>query len=305
MNKGKTLLFLGIIILLLGMLAQSIYFCKVNQQRDSNETIYLEPICLTDIQIPLLLEPLKLEKTNDKEKLLALMDECIERKEIIITLIPPKDSVNYYSHKKVVNEEIKNINNIHSIYKERYNKIIYQEELERQRKEEEARRKEEEARRKAEQEREEKHLQETAKDYSVATTIWKYLRGLGYNNYVCAGIMGNIMAEVGGHTLYIQPYLYGEYGGFYGICQWSIKYYPAVNGADLNTQLAYLSKTIAYELNTYGYKYRSGFNYNSFLNLSDASEAAIAFAAAYERCGSATYSLRASNAIKAYNYFVK
>ena len=113
------------------------------------------------------------------------------------------------------------------------------------------------------------------------------------------------MAEVGGHTLYIQPYLYGEYEGFYGICQWSIEYYPEVNGTDLNTQLNYLSKTITYELNTYGYKYRSGFNYNSFLNLSDASEAAVAFAAAYERCGSATYSLRASNAIKAYNYFVR
>ena len=37
--------------------------------------------------------------------------------------------------------------------------------------------------------------------YSQATQVWNGLKALGLNDYVCAGIMGNIMAEVGGQTL--------------------------------------------------------------------------------------------------------
>ena len=39
--------------------------------------------------------------------------------------------------------------------------------------------------------------------YPEAYKIWHYLKKLGYNDYVCAGIMGNIMAECGGQTLNI------------------------------------------------------------------------------------------------------
>lgn len=140
--------------------------------------------------------------------------------------------------------------------------------------------------------------------YSNATTIWNYLRGLGYNKYVCAGILGNIMTEVGGQTLDIKPGLYGEGNNYYGICQWSIKYYPSISGAGLNTQLNFLAETIKYEFNTYGHLYSSGFDYNDFLNLNSASEAALAFAKVYERCGSGSYSKRQNNANTAYNYFV-
>jgi guanyl-specific ribonuclease Sa len=34
--------------------------------------------------------------------------------------------------------------------------------------------------------------------YPEARKIWNYLKKMGLNNYVAAGIMGNIMAEVGG-----------------------------------------------------------------------------------------------------------
>ena len=37
-----------------------------------------------------------------------------------------------------------------------------------------------------------------AAEYPVATQIWRYMKAQGWNDYVCAGIMGNIMAEVGG-----------------------------------------------------------------------------------------------------------
>jgi hypothetical protein len=112
--------------------------------------------------------------------------------------------------------------------------------------------------------------------------------------------MGNIMAEVGGHTLDIQYTLTTSY---YGICQWS-KSYSFVWGLGLQAQLDYLINTIQNEFNTYGYLYSPGFNYNNFINLTDEKAVALAFAKCYERCGSSTYSKRQQNASDAYNYFV-
>lgn len=140
--------------------------------------------------------------------------------------------------------------------------------------------------------------------YSNATIIWNYLRNLGYNKYVCAGIIGNIMTEVGGQTLEIRPGLYDESGNYYGICQWSLKYYPSIEGRSLTTQLNFLAETIKYEFNTYGHLYYSGFDYSAFLNLNNASETALAFAKVYERCSSDSYVKRQNNASIAYNYFV-
>lgn len=140
--------------------------------------------------------------------------------------------------------------------------------------------------------------------YQTATTIWNYLKSLGYNNYVCAGILGNIMAEVGGHTLDIDPYLYDSSGSYYGICQWSSEYFPEVIDTGLTTQLKFLAKTIKSEINNYGYLYEDDFEYDDFLKLTDAEEAALAFAQSYERCWSGSYTSRQNNAIIAYDYFV-
>lgn len=137
--------------------------------------------------------------------------------------------------------------------------------------------------------------------YSAASTIWYYLRSCGYSKAVCAGILGNIMAECGGHTLDINPYIYA--GNYYGICMWSLYYCPSINGASLQGQLNYLVSNIAYQINSFGYCYYSGFGYNAFLNLSTCEEAALAFAKCYERCGSGTYITRQQNARRAYNYF--
>ena len=147
---------------------------------------------------------------------------------------------------------------------------------------------------------------EKAGEYPVATQVWRYMKEeLGWNDYVCAGVMGNMMAEVGGQTLNLQPSLYGHSGGgFYGICQWSGRYYPSIQGASLDVQLDFLRDTVQKELNTYGYLFRSGMGYEEFCALTDAEDAALAFAKAYERCGSGSYGVRQSNALKAYNYFV-
>ena len=272
MNQRKTLMLLGLFIVVLGIFG--FYNSKPVPLED------LKPICFSEIQIPLTIPPMELEKTDDKQELKELMQECIDYKELILTLIPDKSSVNYYNHRNAVKQEIKNIDKIYNIYYKRYKKIITKE-------------------------NEEKYIKQCEKDTPVATTVWKYLKSLGYNDYVAAGIMGNLMAEVGGHTLNLRPYLYGENHNYYGICQWSIKYYPSVNGKNLNQQLDFLAKTIKYEFNTYGHLYNSKFNYSAFLNLNDASAAAKAFAKVYERCGTSTISKRQRNALVAYDYFVK
>lgn len=140
-----------------------------------------------------------------------------------------------------------------------------------------------------------------AAEYPAATQIWRYMKNLGWNDYVCAGIMGNLMAEVGGQTLDIQYWL--KDNGYYGMCQWN-KAYSNIWGADLETQCDYLKNTIKYEIDTFGYAYRKGFNLDSFLAMSNERDAALAFAKCYERCSSRTYNIRMNNAEKAYNYFV-
>ena len=144
------------------------------------------------------------------------------------------------------------------------------------------------------------HWKLKEEEYPTATYIWSYLKDLGYNNAICAGILGNIMAEVGGGTLYLQSTIYGD--GYYGICQWN-KAYSNVWGASLEEQCNYLRDTIEYEFDTFGYAYKRNFNYDSFLDLTDIKSAALAFAKCYERCSSRSYYTRQQNAVAAYNYF--
>lgn len=139
-------------------------------------------------------------------------------------------------------------------------------------------------------------------EYPTATYVWTYLKNLGYSNEVCAGILGNMMNEVGGNTLSLKYDAYGS--GYYGLCQWSKTYYYEIWGASLEDQCNYLRDTIKYEINTFGYAYQKGFGYDSFLEMTDVRQIALAFAKAYERCGSGSYSARQNNAVTAYNYFV-
>ena len=140
-----------------------------------------------------------------------------------------------------------------------------------------------------------------SKNYYNATYIWRYMKSLGWNDYVCAGIMGNMMAECGGQTLNINPTRQTDI--YYGICQWNPGY-TAVQGKDLAFQCEFLAGNIGETMDRWGFLYASGFNYEDFLNLQDAEAAALAFAQCYERCASSTYNVRQRNAITAYNYFV-
>ena len=212
-------------------------------------------------------------ESNDKDILTAELEICKDYEFRLINLMNNKDFVD---ERHLVEEELIDVRGLMSEYQEQVNAI-------------------------------EAMWSEKSGEYPVATQVWRYMKEeLGWNDYVCAGVMGNMMAEVGGQTLNLQPYLYGHSGSnYYGLCQWSSRHYPSVQGADVDAQLDFLASTVKKELDTYGYLFRSGLDYEAFCNLTDAEDAAMAFAKAYERCGSGSYGARQRNAINAYNYFVE
>ena len=143
-----------------------------------------------------------------------------------------------------------------------------------------------------------------AEEYPVATYVWQFLDDAGYNDYVIAGIIGNMMVECGGHTLALEPYIY-SIDGYYGLCQWSRGYQDRVGDTDTEYQCQFLLDTIVYEIDTYGHLYKRGFDYSSFISLTNEKDAALAFARSYERCGFISYGARRACATTAYNYFVE
>lgn len=156
--------------------------------------------------------------------------------------------------------------------------------------------------------REQERWNEKYKEYPVATQLWTYLvNDMGLNNYVAAGIVGNIMVETGGQTLDIEWNIYSSGKGYYGLCQWYIPYNPSIKGASFEEQLNYLNSSIGTEFNTFGSVcYQWDFDYTDFVQLDDARTAALAFAKCYERCAATSYNYlsRQSCAEVAYNYFV-
>ena len=139
--------------------------------------------------------------------------------------------------------------------------------------------------------------------YPVATEVWFYLRDKGFSEEVASGIIGNMMIETSGGTLNLKPKIYSESGTYYGLCQWSKKYYPKVHGKDVNGQLEFLMNTIEKEFKAYGHIYKSKFTYQDVLDLDSPEAAAHAFAKVYERCGSGSYGARKRCARIAYEYF--
>lgn len=136
--------------------------------------------------------------------------------------------------------------------------------------------------------------------YPTAVTIYTFLScKMQLSDPVCAGILGNMMAETGGQTLDIQWDIGSDY---YGICQWSTYYNPDIIDANLSDQLNYLSKTINGEFAIFGYKYKEDFDYVDFKMLDDCREAALAFAQVYERCYHEYYEIRQDNAEVAYDF---
>lgn len=144
----------------------------------------------------------------------------------------------------------------------------------------------------------EKETSQLTGDYPEATQVWNVLKDLGLNDYVCAGIMGNIMSEVGGQTLDISRWPQYSNGTHYGICQWGgSRRTRLLNnfGKSLDAQIAFLSIELYEEIP----------KNSSFYSMQDEKQAALYFAKHFERCGSGSYNVRQKNATKALEYFTK
>ena len=132
------------------------------------------------------------------------------------------------------------------------------------------------------------------KEYPAAALVWQLLREAGLSEPVCAGIIGNMMAEVGGHTLELQPYT--RVDGFYGLCAWALQYTPQVDSLDIHGQIGVLLDTLQSNIEAGGGSFRT------FLALTDAREAAKYFSDYYER-PAVWATIRADNAETALRYF--
>ena len=144
--------------------------------------------------------------------------------------------------------------------------------------------------------------------YPEAQIVWDALIDYGLSPEVASGIMGNIMAEVGGQTLDFSEWRYWCRGTHYCICQWGGgRKQDLLNnfGPDLEDQVKFLLYELEREMNSYGYIYKTGFGYDEFIAMTDVEQAALAFAKSYERCSSKYYNIRMTNAKKAYNYFMQ
>lgn len=235
------------------------------------------------------------EEKYTKEELITMIDENQNIKQNAHTMAESARALGWKEDDKLIKElqdRWSDADEEEAKHKELLNNII--------KKEEEEARKAEEARIAAEL-AEKKKWEKKENEYPAATTIWRYMKDLGWNDYVCAGILGNIMTEVGGQTLNIN--YASSSNSYYGMCQWN-RAYSKIWGAGLISQCDFLRDTIKYEIDTYGKAYKKSFNFDSFLNLTDCRAAALAFAKSYERCGSGSYKVRQSNAVVAYNYFV-
>lgn len=224
---------------------------------------------------PFTLSPHPLVHTENLEELQKLVEDCNTRKDAAHSIAEAARVLGYSEDDPLIRlsqEEWMNANKQQTYYEEVYNKVY------------------------------DFIWRARAEEFPEATQVWLYFKELGYNDYVCAGIMGNLMAEVGGLTLSLQPTIYGQ--GYYGMCQWNMAYKDKIWGKSLEAQCDFLASTIKYEIDIFGYVYKKGFNFEDFLALEDAREAALVFAKTYERCAGSTYSARQRCAQTAYEYFV-
>ena len=166
-----------------------------------------------------------ISKTEDTQELRTLIQECKTLKESAEQMLVLADNLGYTDKHPVVKTttaEIEQLNKLITIYENRLEQKCWEIRIEK---------------------------------YPTASSIWLYLSDQGYSDEICAGILGNIMAEVGGHTLDIE-HTTDTHPGYYGICQWSLKY-SNTKGMNLSEQCQYLVETIENEFNSFGSEYKS------------------------------------------------
>lgn len=146
-----------------------------------------------------------------------------------------------------------------------------------------------------------------AAEYPVATKVWLYMKNeFGWSDTVCAGIMGNMMAECGGcWTSDLDWDVSGSNG--YGMIQWiggRRKQLFSIYGnkPGVESQLKFIRDEL-YGTNGVT-KQVTDSQLNKIMNADSPEDCAYAFASYYERCAESHRSVRRNYARRAYEYFV-
>ena len=146
---------------------------------------------------------------------------------------------------------------------------------------------------------------ERREEYPVATEVWLYMKNeFGWSDIVCAGIMGNLMRETGGDTLYLNPESNSIWG--FGLVQWMNHRKKDIlnkygNNPSVVEQLEFMKDEL---YGTNGVRQQvADWQRDKIFNASTPEKSAEEFARWFERPASTNYANRKANAAIAYEYF--
>lgn len=144
-------------------------------------------------------------------------------------------------------------------------------------------------------------------EYPVATEVWLYMKdNFGWSDKVCAGIMGNMMAEIAGGTLNFNRWNIDKSSG-YGMIQWIGSRRTGIknrygSAPSVEEQLLYMRDEM---FGSNGVKQQiTDRQLEAIMNGESPEQIAYDFARYFERCASFSYNRRRDYARIAYNYFV-
>ena len=155
------------------------------------------------------------------------------------------------------------------------------------------------------------HFSNCAKEYPEATKVWLYMKeNFGWSDTVCAGILGNIMAEIGGGSPegamnFGEKWKVDKSSGL-GMFQWTggrRKGIKAVYGQNptMEQQLEYMFDEL-FGTDGVGQQVKPN-ELEAILEAETPEMVAYNFACYFERCGSAYRNPRKGYARFAYDYF--
>ena len=146
-----------------------------------------------------------------------------------------------------------------------------------------------------------------ASEYPVATQVWLYMKeDFGWNDIVCAGIMGNMMAECGGCWTSDLDWDVSSSSG-YGMIQWlggrkQQLFNIYGSSPSIEDQLNFMKDEL---FGTNGVtKQVTDSQLDKIINADNPEDCAYAFACYFERCGEDHRWVRRDYARRAYEYFV-
>ena len=154
---------------------------------------------------------------------------------------------------------------------------------------------------------EEENWRVRAEEYPIATQAWLYMKNeLGFSDIVCAGIMGNMMAECGGCWTSDLDWDVSSSSG-YGMIQWlggRKQQLFSIYGSNpsVENQLDFVKDEL-YGTNGVT-KQVTDSQLDKIMNAETSEDCAYAFACYYERCSEGHRWVRRDYARRAYEYFV-